>query len=81
MIQPVLAWWRGLAATEALHGGKGVVRDAMFRLGAGSITFYFGEAGNAAKRYRGGSGLAHPPGSVPPSLPNRAGPPRCRVTP
>ncbi|MEO3429716.1 hypothetical protein AAFN88_12700 [Pelagibius sp. CAU 1746] len=49
----------GMAVTEALHGGKGVVRDAMFRLGAGSITFYFGEAGNAAKRYRGGSGLAH----------------------
>jgi hypothetical protein len=55
---------RGLAATdmamtEALHGGKGVVRDAMFRSGAGSITFYFGEAGNAARKYRGGSGLAH----------------------
>src|SRR5690606_20491636 len=55
---------RGLAATDmalaqALRGEKGVVRDAMFRHGAGSITFYFGEAGNGAKRYRGGSGLAH----------------------
>ncbi len=55
---------RGLAATdmavtEALYGGKSVVRDAMYRHGAGPITFYFGEAGNAAKKYRGGSGLAH----------------------
>lgn len=55
---------RGLAAvdialTEVLRGGRGVVRDAMFRHGAGSITFYFGEAGDAAKKYRGGSGLAH----------------------
>jgi hypothetical protein len=55
---------RGLAAvdmvvTQVLHGEKGVVRDAMFRQGAGPITFYFGEAGNAAKRYRGGSGLGH----------------------
>ena len=46
-------------SARAVRREKGVVRDAMFRPGAGSITFYFGEAGNAAKKYRGGSGLAH----------------------
>ncbi|GAB4377346.1 MAG: hypothetical protein Kow00114_41600 [Kiloniellaceae bacterium] len=58
----MLAWWRGLAATDmaqVLRGEQGVVRDAMYRHGAGSITFYVGEAGNAAKKYRGGSGIAH----------------------
>ena len=48
----------GMALSQVLRGEKGVVRDAMYRHGAGSITFYFGEAGNAAKKYRGGSGMA-----------------------
>ena len=55
---------RGLAGVDmaigqALRGERGVVRDAMFRPGAGSITFYFGAPGNPRRQYRGGSGLSH----------------------
>ncbi|NIA72527.1 hypothetical protein HBA54_28460, partial [Pelagibius litoralis] len=55
---------RGLAAADlvieqALRGEPGVLAEAMFRKDVGSIAFLFGKAGNPAKKYRGGGGLAH----------------------
>lgn len=44
---------------RALKGEAGVVAQAMHHADVGPITLYWGEAGDALRKYKGGSGLSH----------------------